>query len=102
MVTEYTLIFTLEHALDIEASIRIEFPTTINLPVSGSTVVVRFEGANASYFLATTGTVDTGNIIEISNIFGLVKPPEEALTIQVVIVGITNPSSSRPAGGFKI
>ena len=40
IVTTYTITFTYEHNLYAGSSVQIEFPTTITLPATGSTVVV--------------------------------------------------------------
>ena len=59
-------------------------------------------GDTADFFLANTGTVITGNIIHIEDIFGGIDPEKGPLAIEITIEGITNPNSAMPAGDLII
>ena len=72
------------------------------LPNTGTVVVVTPIKKTGDFFVANSGTVVTGNIIRIDDIFGSVDPPEGSLNIVIRIEGIKNPYSSQPAGNLII
>ena len=106
LVTTYTIEFVTEHTLYADemggSSVQIQFPNSIILPNSGTIVVVTPMEDTGDFFVATTGTVQIGNIIYISDVFGTRDPAEGPLTFTLKIEGIQNPYSSSPAGNVII
>ena len=98
LVTPYTVVFTTEHTMYPPAGIKIEFPPSIILPPTGSEVTITPQGATRDIIVPRKGTIESGNIVEVSNVFGGVKPRDGPLEIELRIEGIQNPYSSRPAG----
>lgn len=70
------------------SSVQIKFPEPINLPDTGVLVVVTPIEDTSDFFVATTGTVQTGNIIYIYDVFGTTDPVEGPLTFTLEIEGI--------------
>ena len=79
LVTDITISFTTQHTMYTPGSIAIEFPASIALPTTGSPVQIKPQGDTRNHFLTATGTVQTGNIIKIDNVFGGSDPPEGPL-----------------------
>ena len=106
LVTTYTITFITEHTLYATemggSSVDLQFPNTIILPDTGTVVVVNPVKKTGDFFVANTGTVVSGNIIHIDDIFGNNDPAEGPLTIILKIDGIQNPYSSFPAGNLII
>ena len=71
VITDYNIKFVTEHTLYPPASIKIEFPPAIILPPTGSPVKIKaLDPSSKDQIKATTGTVTSGNIIKIDDVFG--------------------------------
>jgi len=88
IVTDITVVFKTKSTLYSPAVITMEFPISMILPPTNSAISIKPQGDTRNYFLATTGTVLSGNIVKIDKVFGGVDPPIGGLTMTVVLVGI--------------
>ena len=102
IVTDYMIKFETEHTLNPPAGLKIEFPTAIILPPTGTVVKIYPQLPSKDYIVAETGTIVSGNIIKIDNLFGGAQPPAGPMVIELLIEGIQNPYSSKPAGNISI
>jgi len=57
VLTTYTFNFTTEHQLWMGSDVKIEFPTGVILPPTGTTVVVSPRGDSINYVAAKEGIV---------------------------------------------
>jgi len=76
----------------------VRLPTGLEAPVTNAVLDVSSPDGSTS---ATTGTVKTGKIIQITNLVPIGDPDQpEGKTYTIVIQGITNQISSKDAGDF--
>jgi len=69
----------------VPAHITVEFPPSINLPATGSSVNIEALGISKEYFRALSGKVQTGNIIKIESVFaGRDAPTNKQLEFELV------------------
>jgi len=74
-------------------------PPFVNIGEIGRKVVIK---PVDNSIVARQGTVMKDNVIEITNVFGpaVTKTKDAPLTIDFIIEGTQNPTSTKPAGKF--
>ena len=95
--TGHRVTFDIIHSISDNGKIRVIMPAFVNIGKVGSTVVIK---PVDNSIVARKGTVMKDNVIEIINVFGTTgeKNSEAPQTIDFIIEGTQNPSSTKPAG----
>ena len=68
-LTDLELTFTVEHTLYIDTDITFEFPTSINLPTTGTTIAIVPLDTTADFWKTKEGTVEVGNTVKVVKVF---------------------------------
>ena len=97
-VTDFTIRFQTEHQLYNPAQIKIQFSNDFTLPRMGSTMQIDALGESREYFTARSGKVLPLNFIQIEDVFAGNDPPTTYMVYEIVVIGVQNPISTKPAG----
>lgn len=95
--TGHRVTFDIIHTISDNGKIRVIMPPLVNIGKVGSKVVIL---PVDNTIVAREGTVLDNNVIEITNVFGTTakKSKDAPFTIDFIIEGTQNPSSTKPAG----